>query len=335
MKTSKNLIKSKQSPNNKKLSTYIAILTACLLWGSAFPVLKTTYRLLSISDTGSKIQLAGARFSLAGLLILVYFYFTQKSSGVTNQKNNQQQNTKVNWLPNSFREGVSYFILGLFQTGIMYLFFYIGLSNTTGIKTAILSQIGTFFVVIMSHYAFEDDNFSKQKLVGLFIGFLGIVVINLKSSGSHFFDVHWLGEGFLIIAGLFGATGTIYGKKLTQRYQAVKLTGWQMFFGGMTLLLTSLLIKGGWVLVLNGQVMVLFVYSVILSAIAFTLWYRLLQRYKAGYITVYRFMIPVFGTVLSAIFIPGEELNLYLLAGLVLVAIGIYECNRKVGEENV
>ena len=46
----------------------------CMLWGSAIPVIKTGYRLLSLdsADTASQIVFAGIRFTLAGVLVLVF-----------------------------------------------------------------------------------------------------------------------------------------------------------------------------------------------------------------------------------------------------------------------
>ena len=43
----------------------------CILWGSAIPVIKTGYRILSVdsADTASQIGDAGIRFALAGILV--------------------------------------------------------------------------------------------------------------------------------------------------------------------------------------------------------------------------------------------------------------------------
>ena len=55
----------------------------CLLWGSAIPVIKTGYRLMQVdsADTASQIVFAGIRFTLAGLLVLLFASIKEKRSG--------------------------------------------------------------------------------------------------------------------------------------------------------------------------------------------------------------------------------------------------------------
>ena len=54
---------------------------------------------------------------------------------------------------------------------------------------------------------------------------------------------------------------------------------------------------------------------------------------KAGEISIYKFLIPVFGAVLSALLVPGETLNLFIIAALAFVAIGILAVNYR-GKKN-
>ena len=58
-------------------------------------------------------------------------------------------------------------LLGLVQTTGQYIFFYLGLANTTGVKGSILYALATFFVVIFAHFLFPDDKMTLQKIVGL------------------------------------------------------------------------------------------------------------------------------------------------------------------------
>jgi drug/metabolite transporter (DMT)-like permease len=62
---------------------------------------------------------------------------------------------------------------------LLYSFFYIGLSNTTGIKAAIITSSGSFFLVIISHYLFKNDKINIKKILGLLLGFTGVLLINL------------------------------------------------------------------------------------------------------------------------------------------------------------
>jgi drug/metabolite transporter (DMT)-like permease len=292
----------------------ILVLIACLLWGSAFPVLKLTYSELNLAaeDIGVKLILAGARFLLASIFILTYY---------------KLKSNKI--LISSIKEGFNIMLLGIFQTTILYIFFYNGLANTSGVKSSVLSQTSIFFVAIIAHFTFKDDKFTNNKLIGLILGVVGIVILNINVTNSDILNFKFMGEGFLLIAGLSGAIGTILAKKLTYKYNPIKVTGLQMLFGSIILLVVGFIFSGDISVVINIKVVVLYIYSALLSAIAFGIWYSLLRNNKASEITIYKFIIPVIGAFLSAIFLPGESITYNIFIGLIFVALGIYLCNKN------
>src|SRR5699024_10856699 len=71
----------------------------------------------------------------------------------------------------------------------------------------------------------------------------------------------------------------------------------------------------------------LLIYSALLSAVAFALWYSILKYNKAGEISIYKFITTVSGAILSAMLIHEEHLNMYIICTLALVAVGIIAIN--------
>lgn len=114
----------------------ILALFSCFLWGSAFPSVKIGYKLFSIGadSTYEKITFAGYRFFLSSMMIFIFCAVTGQTLKI--KKNDI---SKV-------------VILGLIQTTIQYMFFYIGLSNTSGTKGSILAATSTLFSVILAHF---------------------------------------------------------------------------------------------------------------------------------------------------------------------------------------
>lgn len=296
----------------------IAIAIFCsLLWGSAFPVLKISYTELQIAidDTAAKIVFAGGRFFLAGIMLLVLLLFTQPKNLFFNKK-----------------QFLILLILGIVQTSIQYFFFYNGLANVTGMQGSILSSAGTFFTVIIAHYFYKNDKINRKKLVGIIAGFTGIIVANWGQSFSLNFT--FTGEGYMILAALAGAIGTILAKELATDISPLALSGWQLTLGASVLLLIGLPQLNENAIIFTPFGTGLFIYSAFLSAAAFCLWYSILKYNKAGELSIYKFIIPVSGTVLSAMFIPGEKLNLFIILAIILVAIGITAINYKGKESN-
>lgn len=283
-----------------------------ILWGSAFPVLKVSYFELQMvpDDVIAKIVFAGIRFLLAGLLVLGFLLITcPKRILVTG------------------RQFVVLLILGVVQTALQYFFFYNGLAKVSGMQGSILSSIGTFFAVILAHYYYKNDRLNWNKIVGLLAGFIGIVMANW---GQEFhLTFHWDGEGYMILSGLTNAVATIMAKDLAKGIDPFTITGWQLTLGAAVMLLIGLPVIHTDTIVFTPFGIGLLIYSAIISSVAFGLWYSLLKYNNAGELSIYSFIIPVSGVVLSAIFIPGENINIYILAGIVMVAAGIFGLNYR------
>ena len=74
----------------------------------------------------------------------------------------------------------------------------------------------------------------------------------------------------------------------------------------------------------------LLVYMGLISAVAYTVWGILLQHNPVSRVTIFNFMTPLFGVLLSAVFL-GEWQQAFsprTLIALVLVCLGIYVVNR-------
>lgn len=113
----------KKEMMQKTAVVWLLAMVCCLLWGSAFPCVKIGYELFRIdaSDTTSQIVFAGTRFFLAGVLALIFGSISQKRLLIPKK-------TDIPMIGK----------LALFQTILQYLFFYIGLAHTTGVKPYIL-----------------------------------------------------------------------------------------------------------------------------------------------------------------------------------------------------
>ena len=288
----------------------------CLLWGSAYPAIKNGYALFSIApdDIPAKMIFAGYRFVLAGLLLLAVAVLTRR------------QVLGLSW---SKLRQIS--TLGLTQTALQYVFFYVGLAYTTGVKGSIMNATGTFFSVLLAHFIYHNDRLSLNKVLGCLVGFAGVMVVNFKRD---LLDFHFtlLGEGFVVIAAFILSAASIYGKKVSQHMDSIVLTGYQLTIGGLALLLGGYG-AGGTLAGFSWASTALLVYLVLLSSVAFGLWTILLKYNRVGMVTVFNFLIPIFGAMLSAVFLGERILEWKNVIALVLVCSGIFLVTRdRVGD---
>lgn len=297
--------------SNRKVVILLASF-CCLLWGSAYPAIKNGYAMFAIApdDIPSKMVFAGYRFVFAGLLLLIMAAFTKRDLFNLSWKNVRQITT-----------------LGLTQTSIQYVFFYVGLAYTTGVKSSILNATGTFFSVLMAHFIYQNDRLSLNKVVGCMIGFAGVMVVNFNKELLDF-NFALLGEGFVVIAAFVLSAATIYGKKISQKMDSIILTGYQLTIGGIALTVAGY-VTGGELVGFTLKSSALLFYMVLLSSVAFSLWTILLKYNRVGLVTIFNFLIPVFGAVLSAIFLGENILEWKNVAALALVCSGIWLVTKE------
>lgn len=283
----------------------------CALWGSAFPCVKIGYKLFQIQgkDVGAQMLFAGCRFVLAGILALFIACILNKKFVVP----------KTAMLPQIA-------LLGFVQTTIQYVFFYIGLSHTTGVKASIITSLNVFFSILMAHFVYKNDKITLKKLLGCILGFGGVVLINM-SSGDIGGGVSVIGEGFIAIAALSYAVASVYIKYLTKEGDTLVITGYQFLIGGVLLLLIGLL-YGGRLPYISGEGLLMLLYLSFLSAVAFTLWGYLLKYNPVGRVAVFGFLNPVCGVLLSSLLLGEQAFTIEGMAALVLVCIGIFIVNR-------
>ena len=283
----------------------------CLLWGSAYPAIKAGYAMFAIApnDVPGKLVFAGYRFLFAGLVLLGVAALGRKDV-----------------FPFDRRTVGQVTLLGLTQTSLQYLFFYLGLAHTTGVKSSIMNATGTFFSVLLAHFIYHNDRLSFNKVLGCLVGFVGVMVVNF-GGGVMQFDFTLLGEGSVVMAALVLSAASIYGKKLSQRIDSVVLTGYQLAIGGAALLVVGFAM-GGSLGSPTPAALALLGYLVVLSSAAFSLWTTLLKYNRVSMVAVFNFMVPVFGTLLSALFLNESFLEWKNGLALLLVCGGIWLVTR-------
>jgi len=301
-----------QSLLRRRVGVFALATLCCALWGSSFPAIKIGFARLHIAaaDLFGQMLFAGWRFALAGLVLLVWATILKKSV-----------------LRLTARQWRQVILLGLTQTTLQYVFFYVGLAHAEGSKSSILNATSVFFSVILAHFLYADDRLGGRKALGCLIGFLGVVVVNLGAVNGMGLHFTLLGEGFIVIAAFVISAASIYGKGVSQGLDPVVMTGWQLFLGGLGLTAIGMA-GGGHVQTLDPISGLLLVYLALLSAVAFSVWSLLLRHNPVGLIAPFNFLIPVFGVSLSGLFLGESILRPANLAALILVCGGIWLVTR-------
>ena len=290
--------------------TLVALL-CCALWGSATPFIKLGYELLLPErDVASTILFAGIRFFFAGILTVVIFSIARRKLLVPK------------------RESLSRVaIVSAFQTVLQYIFFYVGLANTSGVKGTILTGSSTFFAILISSLIFKLERLNAKKIVACVLGLLGIIVINLDGLSLTF---NFLGDGFCVLSAVSLAVSSTLIKIFSKDEDPVTISGYQFILGGAVMVIIGLSFGGEINLASSGGIAVL-VYLSFLSAIAYSLWGILLKYNSVSRVTVFSFTTPIFGVLLTKLMITENSNTgiVNLILALVLVCLGILLLNYQ------
>ena len=217
-------------------------------------------------------------------------------------------------------------VLAMFQTIIQYLFFYIGLSHTTGVKASVLDGASVFIALFVSCIVFRLEKITSAKIIGSLIGFVGVILINLNGLD---FQFKLTGEGFILLSALGYALSSVFMKRYSAVTSPILLSGWQFIFGGAVMTIVGM-IFGGTLKITSAKAVFMLIYLALLSAVAYSLWSVLLKYNPVSKVTVYGFLNPVFGSVFSVVFLgETESFGISAVLSLILVSVGIYIVNRK------
>lgn len=310
-----------QKQNTLTKTGIVALLACvcCILWGSAIPVIKTGYRLMEVdaADTASQIEFAGVRFTLAGLLVLIFASIREKKVLIPD------------------RTILKYAVpVCLAQTVGQYFFFYIGVAHTSGVKGGIITGLGNFIAILMACLIVRNERMTGRKMAGCVLGFAGVVVINLMGKSLDM-GFTLTGEGFILISQVAYGISTILINIYSKKVSPVVLSGTQFTMGGVVLTLIGIGMGGHLGNITAVGVVIIF-YLAMVSAVAYTLWSVLLAWNDVSKVAIFGFVNPLCSVILSALILGKvkQAFNTGSLVALLLVCTGIYIVNCKAKQKN-
>ncbi len=281
-----------------------------ILFGSAFPAIKLGYEAFGITDSVfMKVLFAGIRFFISGVIVFIYGIVKRKKVPCFERKN-------------ALNIGAT----AVFYTFLQYIFFYVGLSNTSGASGSIINSASVFIAVILAHFLYKNDRLTLGRVLGSLIGFSGVLFATLAN--DHMRGFSFYGEGFILIAATCFVVGSVFNKKAAKEADSITVTAYNLLIGGGLLILLGLCGSKEALVVTPAGIAVL-LYLCLVSAIGFTLWSNLLRQYPLGKISIYNFIIPVSGTLLSALVLNENILRYQYLLALLLVCAGIILVNKE------
>ncbi len=286
------------------LRRVLPALFCCALWGSAVPLTKVSMGLFSIAANAfaNQIFIAGLRFTLAGFATIVIL---SVQAGHVLMPDKAALKTAL--------------LLSLFQSVGQYTFYYIGLSNTSGVNASLVQSSNVFIAFLFSCFIFKQESFTGIKLFGCLLGVSGLLLMYAGGlNGRMGFSP--LGEGPVLISTLFAAASVCLLKKLSSQYGPLILSGYQFLFGGLLMLFGGAALSGRIPTPHPVGFGILF-YLAFVSTAAYSLWGYLLRHNPVSGIAIFGCTTPMFGTLFSCILLAEFRNLSWNVAGALICAV--------------
>lgn len=298
---------------SRVLSTTFLAIVACLLWSTAFVGVK-----IGLKYT-TPLQFAGFRFFLSGIYILP---FCGNLLGSLRQ-------IRQHW-----KEVLR---LALFQTFLLYTMFYLGISLVPASITAIIIGASPLFSAILAHMFLGDDKLTFKKMASIGLGMSGVVIIALsRGSFSWAEGKEFWGILILVLANVAGSMGNVIVVKYRMGLPPLLLNSAQLMLGGLGLIVLSIPFEGLKFGINEAPYYISLGWLSFMSAVAFSIWFILLRRpgIKVSELNVWKFLIPVFGAVLSWLILADEHPETIALIGMLLIGLSLIVLNANLFRNN-
>lgn len=276
------------------------MLLCALLWGSAFPGIKSVYQIWEAGGLKPSAAdcwwFAGVRFTLAGLMLLVV--------------------ARQPWA--EFRATPKRALLGfcLTQTFGQYLLFYLAISAASASLAGLLSALGSFWWMLLAPLVAGAPWPRPVQWFTIAAGGVGVAI----AAGSEKAGMGdpWLGTLLLLGSTGLGTLGLVQFTGLRRTIGARAATGFSLFGGGLGLLLAGAGSFPKAAMLMPPAAMGTTVWLAFVSAAAFAQWNHLSTLHPVPLLAGYRFLIPLAATLESMLFL-GERPGWGFAAGGVLI----------------
>ncbi|MGB1289314.1 MAG: DMT family transporter, partial [Aggregatilineales bacterium] len=118
-------------------------------------------------------------------------------------------------IPRDFKTLVAIFVIGIGNTVIPFLLITWGEQTVESSMAAVLQATAALFTLVTAHFAFADERITPQKIAGLMLGFIGVIVLSGRNlQDGDLLSGSFAGQMAIVLASVFYAIFTTYSRKL-------------------------------------------------------------------------------------------------------------------------
>lgn len=228
-------------------------------------------------------------------------------------------------LPGGVRLWAAFALMGLLNNLIPFALLFWGQTHIGAGLASIFNSLTPLFTVLIAHAATQDEKLSVGKTVGILLGLVGVALIIGVDVTNGATGLTVLAMFACVAAAASYGVASVFGR----RFGARKVAPMHVAFGQLTstsvLMVPVMIIADrpwslsapsmtSWIAVLT--------LALLCTAIAYVLFFNILERGGATNISLVTFIVPVSAIVLSSLFLQ-EALNTNHFIGISLILLGL------------
>ncbi len=280
----------------------------CIIFGTTFLTIK-----IGIEAGVPPLFSAGIRFFLAGIILMIIFKLKRKEI-----------------MPHIFSKRIMY--AGFCLTFMTFASLYWSEQYISSGLAAVLSATGPMMILLIQAKR-NREKLQKEQLVALVIALIGVIFVSLPGMHQQVSFIWSIACIVLVIGELFYGIGSIRSKEILSDLSNVSpflINGIQMFYGGILLLIASIIVEQPNVTVLTSwSVQWPILYLIFIGSIGgHGLYYWLLSKTNPVFPSTWLYVSPLIAIIVGYI-ILGEPLNPTMGMGACLILIGVFLANRS------
>ena len=279
------------------LSEWLLLWLLSVIWGGSFFFIEVAVREIT------PFTLVFCRVGLAAVILLGVCFLTGRR------------------LPTDLSLWGAFLIMGLLNNLIPFSLIAWSQQYIQSSLAAILNATTPIFSVVLAHFLTREERFTLNRGIGVLLGWLGVaLLIGIESLEG--LDLQILGYLAVLGAAMCYACAAIFGRRFRGLPSVTVTTG---MLCGSSVMLVPLVLMFEQPLALHpglaawGAILGL---SLISTAAAYMIYFRILARAGATNILLVTFLIPV-SAILLGVLILGERLGWNAVGGMLLIFAGL------------
>ncbi len=205
----------------------------------------------------------------------------------------------------------------------------VGFDRTTGAMGSVLIATNPLFAVMFAHFLIAGDRMTPAKALGLAVAMAGTSLALVADADIAGLEFGAAGNWIVLSSAVMLGLRLSLSARFVRRIEPTRVAMWQMvlslpMFGIGALAFEEI----AWNQVGAGPIAGLLYQGVVIAGVGFTVSYHLMRRYTPSVMMSFNFVSPGAGVLFSA-WLLGDRVGTLLLAGMALVAAGLYLVARQ------